>query len=260
MEKDLSKSHALGQAGNLRIIPLGGLGEVGRNMMVLEYDGKILLIDMGFRMPEEDMPGVDYIIPNISYLKGKEKNILALLITHGHYDHIGAIPYFLGQLGNPPVYAGNLAKAIILKRQEDFANQPKLRIGVLQDGKRFALGPFVVEPFRQNHNITDNFGFIIQTPVGNIVHTSDFKFDANPVNEAPTDFARLKKIGEQKILLLMSDSTNAEEPGHSLSEEVIFENLEEIFKQAKGRIITATFASRAQYPLPPASAATARAR
>ncbi|HEY4509956.1 MAG TPA: ribonuclease J, partial [Candidatus Paceibacterota bacterium] len=243
MEKDLSKSHALGQAGNLRIIPLGGLGEVGRNMMVLEYDGKILLIDMGFRMPEEDMPGVDYIIPNISYLKGKEKNILALLITHGHYDHIGAIPYFLGQLGNPPVYAGNLAKAIILKRQEDFANQPKLRIGVLQDGKRFALGPFVVEPFRQNHNITDNFGFIIQTPVGNIVHTSDFKFDANPVNEAPTDFARLKKIGEQKILLLMSDSTNAEEPGHSLSEEVIFENLEEIFKQAKGRIITATFAS-----------------
>src|SRR3989344_1350264 len=243
MEKDLSKSHALGQAGNLRIIPLGGLGEVGRNMMVLEYDGKILLIDMGFRMPEEDMPGVDYIIPNISYLKGKEKNILALLITHGHYDHIGAIPYFLGQLGNPPVYAGNLAKAIILKRQEDFANRPKLLIGVLQDGKRLALGPFVVEPFRQNHNITDNFGFIIQTPVGNIVHTSDFKFDANPVNEAPTDFARLKKIGEQKILLLMSDSTTAEEPGHSLSEEVIFENLEEIFKQAKGRIITATFAS-----------------
>lgn len=236
MEKDLSKSH-------LRIIPLGGLGEVGRNMMVLEYESKILLIDMGFRMPEEDMPGVDYIIPNISYLKGKEKDILALLITHGHYDHIGAIPYFLGQLGNPPIYAGNLAKAIILKRQEDFPNQPKLRIATLEDGKRFALGPFVVEPFRQNHNITDNFGFVIQTPVGNIVHTSDFKFDQNPVNEAPTDFARLKRIGDQKILLLMSDSTNAEEPGHSLSEEVIFENLEEIFKQAKGRVITATFAS-----------------
>jgi len=243
MEKDLSRSPALRQAGHLRIIPLGGLGEVGRNMMVLEYEGKILLIDMGFRMPEEDMPGVDYIIPNISYLKGKERNILALLITHGHYDHIGAIPYYLGQLGNPPLYAGNLAKAIILKRQEDFPNQPKLRIATLQDGKRFTLGPFGVEPFRQNHNITDNFGFLIQTPVGNIVHTSDFKFDPNPVNEPPTDFMRLKKIGDQKILFLMSDSTNAEEPGHSLSEEVIFENLEEIFKQAKGRVISATFAS-----------------
>src|SRR3989344_9370718 len=243
MEKDLSKSHALGQAGNLRIIPLGGLGEVGRNMMVLEYDGKILIIDMGFRMPEEDMPGIDFIIPNISYLKGKERNILALLITHGHYDHIGAIPYFIGQLGNPPIYAGNLAKAIILKRQEDFASQPKLRITSFQNEKRIALGPFVVEPFRQNHNITDNFGLFIQTPVGNIVHTSDFKFDENPVNEAPTNVARLKKIGDQKILLLMSDSTNAEEPNHSLSEKVIFENLDDIFKQAKGRIITATFAS-----------------
>lgn len=227
----------------IRIIPLGGLGEVGRNMMCLEYQGKILLIDMGFRMPEEDMPGVDYIIPNISYLKGKERNILALLITHGHYDHIGAIPYFIGQLGNPPIYAGNLAKAIILKRQEDFANQPKLRMSPLEDGKKFKLGPFTIEPFRQNHNIPDNFGFLIQTPVGNIVHTSDFKFDKNPVNEPSTDLVRLKKIGDQNILLLMSDSTNAEEPNHSMSEEHIFGNLEEIFKQAKGRIITATFAS-----------------
>ena len=123
-------------------------------MTIVEYQGKILIIDMGFRMPEEDMPGVDYIIPNISYLKGKERNILGMLITHGHYDHIGAIPYFISQLGNPPIWAANLAKAIILKRQEDFASQPKLRIAPLQDGKKFALGPFVIEPFRQNHNIT----------------------------------------------------------------------------------------------------------
>ncbi|MEK7542575.1 MAG: ribonuclease J [Patescibacteria group bacterium] len=244
MEKDLSRSRtSMQKEGGLKIIPLGGLGEVGRNMMIVEYQGKILLIDMGFRMPEEDMPGVDYIIPNISYLKGKERNILALLITHGHYDHIGAIPYFIGQLGNPPIFAGNLAKAIILKRQEDFANQPKLRIALLQDGKKFTLGPFVIEPFRQNHNITDNFGLFIETPVGNIVHTSDFKFDPNPVNEPPTDFNRLKKIGDRKILFLMSDSTNAEEPGHSLSEQHIFENLEEVFREAKGRVITATFAS-----------------
>ena len=227
----------------IHIIPLGGLGEVGRNMMILEYQNKILLVDMGFRMPEEDMPGIDYIIPNISYLKGKERNILALIITHGHYDHIGAIPYFIGQLGNPPIYAGNLAKAIILKRQEDFTNQPKLRIAPLENGKKFKLGPFTIEPFRQNHNIPDNFGLLIQTPIGNIVHTSDFKFDPNPVNEPSTDLNRLKKIGDQKILFLMSDSTNAEEPNHSMSEKHIFENLEEIFKQAKGRIITATFSS-----------------
>ena len=227
----------------IRIIPLGGLGEVGRNMMIMEYQDKILLVDMGFRMPEEDMPGIDYIIPNISYLKGKERNILALIITHGHYDHIAAIPYFIGQLGNPPIYAGNLAKAIILKRQEDFTNQPKLRIAPLENGKKFKLGPFTIEPFRQNHNIPDNFGLLIQTPIGNIVHTSDFKFDPNPVNEPSTDLNRLKKIGDQKILFLMSDSTNAEEPNHSMSEKHIFENLEEIFKQAKGRIITATFSS-----------------
>ena len=243
MEKDTLRPRRTQRDANLRIIPLGGLGEVGRNMTIVEYQGKILIIDMGFRMPEEDMPGVDYIIPNISYLKGKERNILGMLITHGHYDHIGAIPYFISQLGNPPIWAANLAKAIILKRQEDFASQPKLRIAPLQDGKKFALGPFVIEPFRQNHNITDNFGLFIQTPVGNIVHTSDFKFDASPVNEPPTDIKALKRIGDRKILFLMSDSTDAEEPNHSLSEQHIFENLDEIFKQAKGRIITATFAS-----------------
>lgn len=228
---------------NIRITPLGGLGEVGRNMMVLEYQGKLLVIDMGFRMPEEDMPGIDYIIPNIASLKGKEKAILGILITHGHYDHIGAIPYFMSQLGNPPIYAGNLARAIILKRQDDFPNQPKLRITTIKDAMRFRLGPFEIEAFRQNHNITDNFGFLIKTPLGNIVHTSDFKFDPNPVNEPPTNMEKLKLMGKKNILLLMSDSTNAEEPNHSLSEKTIMENLEQIFKKAQGRIITATFAS-----------------
>ncbi|MDO8655376.1 MAG: MBL fold metallo-hydrolase, partial [bacterium] len=124
----------------LRIIPLGGLGEVGRNMMLIEWQEEILIVDMGFRMPEEDMPGIDYIIPNISYLKGKEKKILGLLVTHGHYDHMGAVPYFIGQLGNPPIYAGGMAKAIILRRQEDFPNQPKLRIIDVKDGSRFSMG------------------------------------------------------------------------------------------------------------------------
>ncbi|MDP3901250.1 MAG: ribonuclease J [bacterium] len=225
------------------LTPLGGLGEVGRNMMVLEYGDSCIVIDMGFRMPEEDMPGIDYIIPNISYLKENKKKVLAVLITHGHYDHIGAIPYHMGEIGNPPIYAGDLARAIILKRQEDFPNKPKLNFIQVKNKSTFTIGPFKIEAFRQNHNIPDNYGYLIGTPVGNIVHTSDFKFDEDPVNEPATDFPRLEEIGKQKVHLLLSDSTNAEQAGHSLSERIIMENLEEIFKEAKGRIITATFAS-----------------
>jgi len=227
----------------VKIIPLGGLGEIGKNMMIIEDQGKILIIDMGLRMPDEDMPGIDYIIPNIVSLRSREKDIVGILITHGHLDHIGAIPYLVGKLGNPPIFAAPLAKGILLKRQEDFTSQPKLKISPIEDGKILRIGPFRIEPFRQNHNINDNFGFVIATSQGNIVHTSDFKFDDSPVNDPPTDYNRLKKFGKSNILLLMSDSTNAEHPNHSLSEKIIMENLDEIFKQAQGRIITATFGS-----------------
>lgn len=212
-------------------------------MMVIEDKGKLLIVDMGLRMPEEDMPGIDYIIPNITSLQKRQKDIVGILITHGHLDHIGAIPYLVGKLGNPPMFAGKLAKGIILKRQQDFPRSPKLKIAELQDQKRFTVGPFGVEPFRQNHNISDNFGFIIGTSAGNLVHTSDFKFDDNPVNDPPTDYKRLAQIGKQKVLLLMSDSTNAEQPNHSLSEQTIMQNLDEIFRDSEGRIITATFGS-----------------
>ena len=229
---------------NLRIIPLGGLGEVGRNMMCLEAQGKILICDMGFRMPEEDMPGVDFIIPNISYLRGKEKNIVGVVFTHGHYDHIGAVPYLIGRLGiNIPLFASGLTCGIILKRQEDFPHLPRLNLTKVQAGTKIGLGPFQVEFFKQNHNISDNLGLFIQTPVGNIINTSDFKFDDDPVYDTPTNFQKLREISSRNILLLMSDSTGAEESGHSLSERKIMENLEEIFKQAKGRIIAATFGS-----------------
>jgi len=227
----------------LKIIPLGGLGEVGRNTLLFEYGKSILIIDLGFRLPEEDMPGIDYIIPNLSYLKGKEKNILGIIFTHGHYDHIGAIPYLIQKLKNPPLYAANLTRGIILKRQEDFPLQPKLEIKKIKDGSKINLGPFKIECFRQNHNIADNLGFLIKTPVGNIFHSSDFKFDPNPVYDQPTDFKKLKEIANKKILLLLSDSVGAENEGHSLSEKTILENLDEIFKKAKGRIIAATFAS-----------------
>jgi ribonuclease J len=229
----------------LKIIPLGGLGEVGRNMTLFEFEGKILILDMGFKLPEEDMPGVDYVIPNIEYLKGREENILGIIFTHGHYDHIGAVPYLIEKIWRPnlKIFASPLTRAIILKRQEDFPEQPKLRIKEVKDKSKIKLGPFEIEFFRQNHNIPDNLGLIIKTPIGNIVHTSDFKFDKDPLNEPPTDFERLKEIGKRGVLLLMSDSTGAEEKGHSLSEKEIFKNLDLIFKEAKGRIIAATFSS-----------------
>jgi len=227
----------------VRIIPLGGLGEVGRNMMLIEIGEKILIIDAGLRMPEEDMPGIDYIIPNIAYLKGKEKNIVGLIITHGHYDHIGAIPYMIDRIGNPPIFASRLAKGIILKRQEEFPNKIQLKINEIQSGDKIKIGPFSIEAFHQNHNIPDNLGFVIKTPVGNIVHTSDFKFDNDAVNDMPTDFKKLERIGRDGVLLLISDSTSAEDEGHSLSEQVIAKNLEKIIMETKGRIILATFSS-----------------
>ena len=237
------------ETNNLRIIPLGGLGEVGRNMILLEWldnsttNGKILIMDMGLGFPEENMPGIDCTIPNITYLKGREKDILGMVLTHGHYDHIGAIPYLLPKIGSIPIYASALAKGIILKKQEDFPNQHKFKIEEIKDGSEIKLGPFKIEFFSQNHNIPDNFGLLINTPFGNIIHTSDFKFDKSPVNEPPTNFENLNRIGKKGILLLMSESTGAEEEGHSLSEKTIFDNLDKVFKAAKGRIIAGSFAS-----------------
>jgi len=228
---------------NLKIIALGGLGEIGRNMTLFEYNKKILIIDIGFGFPEEDMPGIDCIIPNVSYLKRREKDIQGVVFTHGHYDHIGAIPYLIEKLGNPMMYASALTKEIIKRRQEDFPFQPKLKIDKIDDGSRIKLGPFVIEFFRQNHNIPDNMGMLIETPVGNILHTSDFKFDPSPVNEPPSDFKKLCNFGKKGVLLLMSDSTSSEEKGVSLSEKTIEKNLDEIFRQSTGRVISATFSS-----------------
>jgi len=230
---------------NLKIIPLGGLGEVGRNMTLFEIEGKILICDMGFRMPGEDMPGIDYIVPNISCLKDRKKDILGIVFTHGHYDHIGAVPYLIDKIWHPnlEIHASPLTRGIILRRQEDFPNLPTLNINEVKNGSRIKMGPFKIEFFHQNHNIPDNLGLLIETPIGNILHTSDFKFDPSPVNDLPTDFHKLKMLADRKILLLLSDSTGAEEENHSLSEKTIEKNLEEIFKKVNGRIIAATFSS-----------------
>ncbi len=228
---------------NLRIIPLGGLGEVGRNMMILEWGDEAIIVDIGLNFPEEKTPGVDYVIPNISYLEKNKRKILGVILTHGHYDHIGAIPYILDKIGNPPLFGSAMTLGITTKRQEEFPLKPKLRTNEIKAGDRIVLGPFTAEFFHQNHNVPDGHGVLIETPVGNIIHTSDFKFDLTPTNAPPTNFDRLHEIASRGILLLMSDSTGAEAEGRSLSEKVIAENLDIIFEKAKGRIITATFAS-----------------
>lgn len=234
---------------NLKIVPLGGLGEVGRNMMVLEYKDDIVIIDMGVRFREEDMPGIDYIIPNIAYLKGKEKYIRGIIITHGHFDHTGAIPYIIDKLGNPPIYTTPLTKMMILKRHEEFPNLPKLEIHTVikeftHEVQKFNLGTyFSVEPFHVNHTIPDSVGLAISTPVGTILHTCDFKFDFTPVGDYPTDLNVYSNIGAKGVLALLSDSTGSEQPGHTISESVVLENLNEIFEATKGRLIISTFSS-----------------
>lgn len=227
----------------LKIIPLGGLEEVGKNMTLFEYEDKILIVDMGIQFPDTDMPGVDYIIPNYSYLEKRTKDILGIVFTHGHYDHIGAIPYMINQIGNPPLFATKLAKGLILKRQEDFSNLAPLNIKEIKREEKISLPPFSIETFPQNHNIPDGIGLLIETPVGRVLHTGDFKFDFTPVADIPTDVSKIASLASKDILLLMSDSTNAEVPGHSLSEKTIQENLGVIFEKSRGRIIAATFAS-----------------
>ncbi len=235
----------------LKIIPLGGLEEVGRNLTAFELvkrngEEEIIILDVGLGYPDsENMMGVDYIIPNVEYLENKKDKIIGILITHGHYDHIGAIPYLIEKLGNPPIYTTPLTKGLILKRQEDFPHSPKLEIYEIKkdDFKPFKLGSFHIEYFHVNHNIPDSVGFFIKTPVGNIMHTGDFKIDFTPFFDKPADLSRIVNLAQEGIDLLMIDSTNSPEPGHTISERKILENLEDIFKKAKGRIIASTFAS-----------------
>lgn len=227
----------------LRIIPLGGLEEVGRNMTVFEYGDDIIIVDMGLQFPEEDMHGIDYIIPNSRYLRDKTDNIRGVIVTHGHLDHIGAIPHHMKVLGNPPIYTGMMTKAIIMKRQDEFKDGLRLQIhGVSKDDK-IQLGAFEIEFFHVCHSIPDSFGLVIHTPVGSIMHTGDFKFDQNPIGEKPTDIIKIAKVSEKGILALMADSTDAGHPGYSISESEVKDSFEEIIQKAEGKVIAGTFSS-----------------
>lgn len=227
----------------LRIAIVGGAEEVGRNMTMIEYGRDVILIDCGLQFPEEDQPGIDYIIPNVSYLKGREKDVKGIVITHGHYDHIGGIPHLSPVLHHPPIYGTKLTNGIIMKRQDDFPDKGKIDLREIMVDQPLQLGIFTLEFFRVNHNIPDCVGIIVHTPEGTIVHTGDFKFDLMPIMDEVTDFAKIANLGKQGVLALLSDSTNAPSPGHQISESVIGGTLDELFRKATGRIIVGTFAS-----------------
>ncbi len=237
------ESEESGKRNTLKIIPLGGLGEVGRNMSVLEYGNDIIVIDAGFGFPEDDMPGIDYTLPNIDYLDGRQDQIKGLIITHGHMDHIGGLPYLIQRLGNPTIYATELTRGIVLRRHLEFHSLPELDINLVHSGEKIHLGDFEVEFFHVNHNIPDDVALIITTPAGIVVHTADFKFDPKPLNEEPADLEFIKSVGDRGVTVLMSDSTGAEKDGPSVSESVIQDNLEIIFKEATSMIIAGTFSS-----------------
>ena len=211
--------------------------------MFFEYRDEIIIIDAGLQFPEEATPGIDYIIPNTTYLEGKKRNIKGLIITHGHYDHIGAIPYVLDRLGNPPIYTTSLTKEIIMKRQEDFPGSPKPSFILVNGKEKVTFGNYFSATFFDVvHNIPEGIGMILHTPIGNVVHPGEFKFDYGQDGK-PRGLETWKWVGEQKIHTLMLDSTGAETPGFALSERVVEQELEKLFRAAEGRIIVGTFAS-----------------
>lgn len=226
----------------LKIIPLGGLGEIGKNMMALEYKDDIIVIDAGLMFPEEEMLGIDLVIPDISYLLEHKNKVRGIVITHGHEDHIGALPYILPQL-NVPVYATKLTMGLVsvkLKERKAFAGA---RLNTVPFGDKINLGSFRIEFFPVCHSIPDAAGLIIQTPIGTAVHTGDWKLDYTPVGGETTALSRLAQLGGQGVLLLFSDSTYAEVPGYTPSESVVGETLDRVIAGAPGRVIVATFSS-----------------
>jgi len=227
----------------IRLIPLGGLGEVGKNMMVVEYGDDIIIIDAGVMFPDDEMFGVDLVIPDTSYLNDKKDHIRGILITHGHEDHIGAIPYILPMLDFPPVYATRLTRGLINVKLKEHRLLEKAIINEITPGDQVELGHCLAEFFRVNHSIPDATGVVLRTPLGNVVHTGDYKFDHTPVDGRPADMGTLGRIGNEGVLVMMGDSTRVESPGYTPSERVINDSLDKIFANASGRILIATFAS-----------------
>jgi ribonuclease J len=232
----------MSKKNKLRIIPLGGLGEVGKNMMAYEFGGDIIVVDAGIMFPNNDMLGVDYIIPDFEYLKKRANRVLGIFITHGHEDHIGAIQHVIADI-SAPIHATPLTRGLIEGKLLRNNSQHKAQFKTIQAGETTKIGPFTIEYFHVSHSIPDAVGLGITTPAGLVIHMSDFKFDHTPVDGWPTDFAKLAEFSTRGVDLLLSDSTNAERPGWTPSESVIGPAFDKVFGAAKGRVIVATFAS-----------------
>jgi len=230
--------------GDIRIIPLGGVEEIGKNMTAIEYEGEIVVVDIGVQFPDENAPGVDYIVPDTSYLEERKAMIKAVLITHGHLDHIGGIPFVMNKIGNPPIFTTLLTAVMIKKRQEEFPHLPKFEINVITPGELLRVGKaFRFNFFATTHTIPDSTGIIMETPLGNIVITGDIKIDHQNGDPEAHEAKTFETIGKKKNLLLIADSTNVEKPGFSYSERDVHINLHKIISESQGRLIVGTFAS-----------------
>lgn len=225
----------------LRVIPLGGLGEIGKNMMVIEYGADIIAIDAGLMFPEEEMLGIDLVLPNFSYLIKNKRRFKAIILTHGHEDHVGALPYLLKQV-NVPVYGTKLTIGLVESKLEEH-NLDNVKLNVINPLKPIKIGVFTIEFMRVCHSIPDGVGLAIRTPLGILIHTGDFKLDQTPVDGKPTELNKFSSFKEKNVLALFSDSTNAETQGYSHSERVVGETLKKLFKKARRRVIAACFAS-----------------
>lgn len=227
---------------SLRIIPLGGLGEIGKNITAIEYEDEIIVIDCGISFPDEDMYGIDLVIPDIKYLLDNKDKVKGLFLTHGHEDHIGAIPYILKQI-NMPVYGTKLTIGLVESKLKEHDMLSKTNLIPISQGESIKLNKLIIEFIRVTHSIAESCALAIHTPIGIILHTGDFKIDYTPIDGKVMDLNRIAQLGQEGILLLMADSTNVERAGHSLSEKIIGETLNRIISNANGRVIVATFAS-----------------
>jgi ribonuclease J len=228
---------------SIRLLPLGGLGEIGLNMMVLECRDKILLIDCGLMFPESSMMGIDFAIPDITSLADRTSDIVALILTHGHEDHIGGIPYLLERLGFPPIFGTPLTLGLLQNKLEEHELNQTPKMHTLSPAGKLNLAPFEVESFRVSHSIIDGVGLAIRTPAGLIIHTGDFKLDPDPLDGEGTEIARLEKYGDEGVLLLLSDSTNVESPGRTPSEREVGKMFDRILPECRGWVMVAAFAS-----------------
>lgn len=232
----------MSKKSKLKIIPLGGLNEIGKNLTVFEYGNDIIVLDCGLAFPDDEMLGVDLVIPDISYLSKNKDKVRGIVLTHGHEDHIGALPYVLRDI-NVPIYGTRLTLGLVEYKLKEHGLLSSVKLQTVNPGEDFKLGVFKIEFIRSTHSIADSVAIALHTPVGIIVHTGDFKIDYTPIEGEMIDLARFGQLGKMGVLALMADSTNVERPGYTMSERTVGETFEEIFRYCGGRIIVATFAS-----------------